>query len=133
MSTQKTDSEGEPLPLEPARREHGVSGYTDRPVGGFGEDYRYQVAQGAEPEPEQDLPADPNDASLRHVVQKALARAHIDAADLRVDVQGARVTLYGTVQHAFEKSDLEARVRAVPGVAGLTSRVTALHVEPTPR
>ena len=63
-------------------------------------------------------------------MQKALARAHVDAADLRVEVSGARVTLYGTVQRTVEKSELEALARAVPGVAALTSRVTALRAEP---
>jgi hypothetical protein len=117
------------LPLEPTRREHGVSGYTSGAVGGFGEDYSYQVAQGRESELDADL-GDEHDVSLRRAVQKALARAHVDAADVRVDVSAARVTLYGTVQKVSEKSDLEARARAVPGVAAVTSRLTAVHGEP---
>jgi hypothetical protein len=127
--TKDAPAESDALPLEPERREHGVSGYTSSAVGGFGEDYSHQVAQGRESEPEFEL-LDPNDVSLRRAVQKALARAHVDAADLRIEVSGARVTLYGTVQRTVEKSELEALARAVPGVAALTSRVTALRAEP---
>jgi BON domain len=121
----------DPQPLEPARQEHGVSGYTSSAVGGFGEDYSHQVAQGRESVPDSDLSADAEEVSLRRAVQKALAHAHIDAADLRVEVQGAGVTLYGTVQHAFQKSELESLARAVPGVSNLTSRLSALHKEPS--
>jgi osmotically-inducible protein OsmY len=117
-------------PLEPARREHGVSGYTSSAVGGFGEDYSHQVAEGRDSEPDGDV-GNANDVSLRRAVQKALARAHIDAAELRVDVSAARVTLYGTVSRNSEKSELEAIARAVPGVAALTSRLTALRAEPS--
>jgi hypothetical protein len=117
-------------PLEPARREHGVSGYTSSPVGGFGEDYSHQVAQGRESEPDNDLGTDENDVPLRRAVQKALARAHVDAAEVRVEVSAAHVTLYGTVQRTSEKSRLEALARAVPGVVALTSRLTALRGEP---
>jgi osmotically-inducible protein OsmY len=123
-------SDSDDLPLEPERREHGVSGYTSSAVGGFGEDYSHQVAQGRESEPDIEL-GDANDVSLRRAVQKALARAHIDAAELRVEVSGARVTLYGTVQRTAEKSEIEALARAVPGVAALTSRLTAMRAEPT--
>jgi osmotically-inducible protein OsmY len=118
-------------PLEPARQEHGVSGYTSSAVGGFGEDYSHQVAQGRESVPDSDLSADAEEVSLRRAVQKALAHAHIDAADLRVEVQGARVTLYGTVAHGFQKSELESLARSVPGVSTLTSRLSALHNEPS--
>lgn len=119
----------EPQPLEPTRREHGVSGYTSDAVGGFGEDYSHQVAPGRDSEGDSEL-GDDNDVSLRRAVQKALARAHIDAAAVRVEVTGARVVLYGTVQKASEKSELEARARAVPGVATVTSHMTALLGEP---
>ncbi|HEX3849626.1 MAG TPA: BON domain-containing protein [Polyangiaceae bacterium] len=117
-------------PLEPQRREHGVSGYTSSAVGGFGEDYSHQVAAGRESEPDTEL-GDENDVSLRRAVQKALARAHVDAAELRVEVAAARVTLYGTVPRTKDKSELEALARAVPGVAALTSRLTALRAEPS--
>jgi osmotically-inducible protein OsmY len=120
----------ETQPLEPARREHGVSGYTSSAVGGFGEDYSHQLAQGRESEPDNDLGTDVNDVPLRRAVQRALAHAHIDAADLRVEVSAARVTLYGTVQRTSEKSRLEALAHAVPGVAAVTSRLTALRGEP---
>jgi len=122
-------SEADALPLEPERREHGVSGYTSAAVGGFGEDYSHQVAQGRDSEPDTEL-GDANDVSLRRAVQKALARAHVDAAELRVEVRGARVTLYGTVQRTAEKSQLEALARAVPGVAAMTSRLSALRADP---
>jgi osmotically-inducible protein OsmY len=132
MNDPRKDDSPEPdaLPLEPARREHGVSGYTSSAVGGFGEDYSHQVAQGRESEPDNDLGVDANDVSLRRAVQKALAHAHIDAADLRVEVMEARVTLYGTVQRTSEISQLEALARTVPGVAALTSRLTALRGGP---
>jgi osmotically-inducible protein OsmY len=127
----KNDSaQPEVPPLEPARREHGVSGYTSSAVGGFGEDYSHQVAQGRESEPDSELGSDENDVPLRRAVQKARALAHIDAADLRVEVSAARVTLYGTVQRTSEKSRLEVLARAVPGVVALTSRLTALRGEP---
>jgi osmotically-inducible protein OsmY len=127
----KDDSpEPEAPPLEPARREHGVSGYTSSAVGGFGEDYSHQVAQGRDSEPDNDLGSDENDVPLRRAVQKALAHAHTDAADLRVEVSAARVTLFGTVQRTSEKSRLETLARAVPGVVALTSRLTALRGEP---
>ncbi len=105
-------------------REHGVSGYTDSAVGGFGEDYEQQAARGRESEPDHELPADPNDMALSRSVQKAVARAHIDAADLRIDVHAGDVTLYGTVRRSFEKTELEAKARAVPGVRTLSSRLT---------
>ncbi len=110
-------------PLEPSRREHGVFGYTESAVGGFGEDYSHQVALG-QSEPDHELPADPNDVALSRALQKALGRAHIDAADLRIDVHAGDVTLYGTVRRSFEKTELEARARAVPGVRTLNSHLT---------
>ena len=122
----KLDSEPDSTTLEPSKREHGVSGYTDSPVGGFGEDYSHQVARG-QSEPDHELAADPNDVALSRAVQKALSRAHIDAADLRIDVHAADVTLYGTVRRSFEKSELEAKARAVPGVRSLVSRLTIVR------
>ncbi len=117
-------------PLEPATREHGVFGYDDNAVGGFGEDYSHQVAKGSEPDAAQDLPASASDKQLGEAVQKALAQGHIDVTDLRVEVDGGQVTLYGTVPSASDKSDLEARARALPGVASLTSRLTELRSRP---
>ncbi|HTA93460.1 MAG TPA: hypothetical protein VK745_27970, partial [Polyangiaceae bacterium] len=38
------------LPLESSVHEHGVAGYTDSAVGGFGEGYTLQVAHGGEGE-----------------------------------------------------------------------------------
>jgi len=70
------------------------------------------------------LPADPNDVALSRSLQKALGRAHIDAADLRIDVHAGDVTLYGTVRRSFEKSELESRAKGVPGVRSLSSRLT---------
>jgi hypothetical protein len=108
-------------PLEPTTREHGEWGYTDQAVSGFGEDYDAQVAHGSESE----LPsASPEDDALAGAVRKNLAHAHIDAADLRIQVSAARVTLYGSVRHDFEKSQLEARARAVPGVVSVVSRLS---------
>lgn len=118
------EQEREPLSFDSSSREHGVSGYTDAPVGGFGEPYEQQAARGRESEPDHDLPADPNDVALSRSLQKALGRAHIDAADLRIDVHAGAITLYGTVRRSFERSELESRARAVPGVRTVTSRLT---------
>ena len=84
------------------------------------------MALGRESNPDE---ASPNaeDVALRRAVQKALAQAHIDAADLRVEVNEARVTLFGTVQRAAEKTVLESCAQAVPGVASVTSRLTLVH------
>ena len=117
-------------PFDAGSREHGVSGYTDAVVGGFGENYEQQAARGRESEPDHDVLVDPNDVALSRSVQKALAHAHIDAADLRLDVHAGDVTLYGTVRLSFEKTELEAKARAVPGVRTLTSRLTIFR-EPT--
>ncbi|MEO7037858.1 MAG: BON domain-containing protein [Polyangiaceae bacterium] len=121
--------QAEPAPLEPSSREHGVSGYTESAVGGFGADYSHQVARG-ESEPDHELPTDPADLALSRALQKVLAGAHIDAADLRMDVQAGDVTLYGTVHHSFEKTELEAKAGAVSGVRSLTSRLTVAHESP---
>ncbi|MEP7050572.1 MAG: BON domain-containing protein [Pseudomonadota bacterium] len=121
------ERENERTPRPPAdgnSREHGVSGYTDAPVGGFGEAYEQQAARGRESEPDHAMPADPNDLALSRSLQKALGLAHVDAADLRIDVQAGEVTLYGTVRRPLEKSELEAKARAVPGVRTLRSRLT---------
>ncbi|MEO8905848.1 MAG: BON domain-containing protein [Polyangiaceae bacterium] len=121
--------ESDTAPLEPSSREHGVSGYTESAVGGFGEDYSHQVASG-EFEAEHELSADPNDLALSRALQKALASAHIDAAALRIDVHAGDVTLYGTVRRSFEKTELEAKAREVSGVRSLTSRLTISHESP---
>jgi len=114
------DQPGGGEPLDPVH-EHGEWGYTSRPVGGFGEGYGAQVARGSEPEAP---PALTNDSALVGAVQKSLAHAHVDAADLRVEVSGGHVTLHGSVHAESEKTRLEARARAVPGVTALTSRVS---------
>lgn len=120
--------------LEPSLREHGTEGLTSDAVGGFGESYAAQVAHGGE----SDEPGDPShseraqsnpaeeDETLAHAVQKSIARAHIDAADLTVSVHDSVVHLRGSVRHLYEKSELEARARAVAGVDSLISEVTVL-------
>jgi hypothetical protein len=113
------------LPIVPSTHEHGVFGYDENAVGGFGADYSHQVAEGSEPDAALELPPDEKDQALTKAVQKALGRAHIDASELRVEVDAAHVTLFGTVSHGFEKTDLEARAREVPGVASVISRITA--------
>jgi hypothetical protein len=111
-------------PLEPEAHEHGEWGYTSRPVGGFGEDYGAQVAHGDEP----GVPAGPTaDSALVGAVQKSLARAHVDAANVRVEVSAGHVRLFGSVHDESEKSRLEARARAVPGITGLTSQLSVLE------
>ena len=120
--------------LPPSVREHGTEGTTEDAVGGFGEGYSAQVAHGGESnepsspshsERAQNAPAE-EDASLAHAVQKSIARAHIDSADLAVSVHDSVVRLRGTVRHLYEKSELEARARAVAGVDSLISEVTVL-------
>lgn len=102
--------------------EHGVWGTDSRAVGGFGESYRAQVASGAEA----DLPGSDEDRALSESVRKSLALAHIDCADLRVDVRERRVTLYGSVRESDERSELESRARAVPGVVSVTNQLSVL-------
>lgn len=118
----KDDSE-----LEPSVREHGVWGTQSEAVGGFGESYSGQVAHGEEGS----LPSTADDAALEEALRKSLAHAHIDAADLRVVVENAHATLYGSVRHSFEQSQLEARARAVPGLREVTSRLSVLAPDPT--
>jgi len=114
-------------PLEPSTREHGVWGTKSEAVGGFGENYDAQVAHGSEPELPEDAEEAPEDAPLGREVRKTLARAHIDAADLRVAVRGNHVTLLGSVREPLEKAQIEARARAIPGVAEVTNHLTVLR------
>jgi len=122
-------------PLEPSAREHGVDGYTNSAVGGFGEDYSSQVAHGGENEEpgsasDSELDANPeptNPAALEQAVRKALGRAHIDAADLCVEATGSSIRLSGSVRQQFEKAELETRARAVPGVTVVVSELSVLR------
>jgi hypothetical protein len=121
----KPDPSAPSSPLEPNSREHGVWGYrSDAAVGGFGEDYGAQVARGSEPGVTDAAATD--DDALSLTLRKALAQAHIDAADLRLEVSGGRVTLHGSVRRELERSELVARARAVPGVAAVISRLEVL-------
>jgi len=114
-------------PLQPSTREHGVWGTKSEAVGGFGESYEAQVARGSEPELFDETEEEaPEDAPLGREVRKTLARAHVDAADLRVAVRGDHVTLLGSVRNSLEKAQIEARARAVPGVAQVTNRLSVL-------
>lgn len=110
--------------LDPSTGEHGVWGYTKSAVGGFGENYDAQVAHGEESD--EPSPTTTEDSALEHAVRKSLAEVHVDAADVRVEVREAQVTLYGTVRKELERSRLEARARAVPGVLSVTSRLGVL-------
>ncbi|HET7541499.1 MAG TPA: BON domain-containing protein [Polyangiaceae bacterium] len=118
----KSDDAG--APLEPSTKEHGVWGTKSDAVGGFGESYGAQVAAGHEPGLPDNAEEAPEDAPLGREVRKTLGRAHIDAADLRVAVRAGHVTLLGTVRDPLEKAQIEARARAIPGVAGVTNRLT---------
>ncbi len=111
--------------IEPTTGEHGVWGYTQGAVGGFGENYDAQVAHGDQNNEPEQLSAE--DIALAHAVQKSLAQAHVDAADIRVEVHAGRVSLYGSVRKEFEKAGLEARARAVPGVVSVKSRLGVLE------
>jgi len=115
-------------------REHGLDGYTDEAVGGFGESYAAQVAHGGEGD-EPGIPShsehatnapSEEDRELALAVQKSLGRAHIDAADMTVDVHGSVVRLRGTVHHLYEKTELEARARAVAGVDSVVSELSVI-------
>lgn len=137
--TQKGQSAGADSSPEPSAHEHGVDGYTDGVVGGFGEGYAAQVAHGGEGESPGTPSRSESDANeprvevspsaLEQAVRKNLARAHIDAADLRVEAVGSEVRLRGTVRHLFERAELEARARAVPGVSSIVSELTVLGGE----
>lgn len=124
----KPSAPGAHLVIEPTTGEHGVWGYTEGAVGGFGDSYDAQVAHGDQ----NNEPIDhtPEDLALAHAVHKSLADAHLDAADLRAEVSAGRVTLYGSVHREFEKAGLEARARAVPGVISVKSRLGVLEPEP---
>jgi|SRR3954469_1382240 len=128
-----TDSKGDGHPahrvIEPSTGEHGVWGYTNGAVGGFGESYDAQAAHGDDPDPEHPEQQSTEDSALAHAVRKSLAQAHVDAADLRVEVRAGGVTLYGTVRQELEKAGLEARARAVPGVVSVQSRLGVLGTE----
>jgi len=131
MDSNPKQSQAKDPKAVPAVHEHGSAGYTDEAVGAFGVGYEAQVAHGAntdspgEPsETELDsASAESNPEPLAERVRKSLARAHIDAADLRVAVAGNEVHLSGTVRHLFEKAELEARARTVPGVGSLVSEL----------
>jgi len=114
-------------PIEPSTHEHGVWGTRSDAVGGFGENYEAQVARGAEPGLASDAEEAPEDAPLGREVRKTLARAHVDAADLRVAVRGQRVTLLGSVRESLEKAQIEARARAIPGVAEVINQLTVVN------
>ena len=123
-SDPKLSSDPNLAPSAPVVQEHGVWGTDTRAVSGLGEGYAAGVARGSEPEiPVASPGGAPGDAQLEREVQKTLARAHVDAADLRVVVHADEVTLYGTVQNALEKLQIEARARAVPGVVGVKSHL----------
>jgi len=124
--TTETKPSSEDAPIEPSTREHGVWGTKSEAVGGFGESYDAQVAHGTEPNLRDDAEEAPEDAQLGREVRKTLARAHIDAADLRVAVRGDHVTLLGSVRESLEKAQIEARARAIPGVAQVTNRLRVL-------
>jgi len=114
------------VPLQPSTREHGVWGTKSEAVGGFGEGYDAQVASGAEPSHPHETEEKPEDAQLGREVRKTLARAHVDAADLRVAVAGDHVTLLGSVRNSLEKAQIEARARAIPGVRQVSNRLQVL-------
>ena len=114
------------VPLQPSTREHGVWGTKSEAVGGFGESYDAQAASGAEPSRPDETEEAPEDAQLGREVRKTLARAHVDAADLRVAVAGDHVTLLGSVRNQLEKAQIEARARAIPGVRQVSNQLQVL-------
>lgn len=113
--------------LTPSTHEHGVWGTKSDAVGGFGESYAAQVARGSEPNLAEHAEEAPEDAPLGREVRKTLARAHVDAADLRVAVRAGHVMLLGSVRNPLEKAQIEARARAIPGVSEVTNRLSVLN------
>ncbi len=111
--------------IEPNTGEHGVWGYTQGAVGGFGDDYDAQTAHGEQNNEPTEMSEE--DVALGHAVRKCLAQAHVDSAELRAEVSAGRVTLYGSVHTELEKAGLEARARAVPGVVSVKSRIGVLE------
>ena len=118
--------------LMPNTREHGVWGTKSDAVGGFGEGYSAQVAHGSEPNLAEAAEEAPEDAPLGREVRKTLGRAHVDAADLRVAVRAGHVTLLGSVRNELEKAQIEARARAIPGVADVTNRLNVVSDDDGP-
>jgi hypothetical protein len=114
-----TDAKQPEPPIQPSAGEHGVWGYTSDAVGGFGEGYDAQVAHGDENEE----PTQADDEALRTKVQKSLGQAHVDSADLKVEVRAGHVTLIGTVRNDVERLQLEGGARGVPGVVSVQSRL----------
>lgn len=114
------------VPLQPSTGEHGVWGTKSEAVGGFGESYAAQAASGTEPSQPHETEEAPEDAQLGREVRKTLARAHVDAADLRVAVAGDHVTLLGSVRNSLEKAQIEARARGIPGVRQVSNRLKVL-------
>ncbi|HEX2670422.1 MAG TPA: BON domain-containing protein [Polyangiaceae bacterium] len=124
--TSEAKPRGSDAGLMPSTREHGVWGTKSDAVGGFGEGYSAQVAHGSEPNLADAEEEAPEDAPLGREVRKTLGRAHVDAADLRVAVRAGHVTLLGSVRNELEKAQIEARARAIPGVAEVTNRLNVL-------
>ncbi|HYQ01995.1 MAG TPA: BON domain-containing protein [Polyangiaceae bacterium] len=124
--TSEAKPRGRDADLVPSTREHGVWGTKSDAVGGFGESYAAQVAHGSEPNLPDGAEEAAEDAPLGREVRKTLGRAHVDAADLRVAVHGGHVTLLGSVRNSLERAQIEARARAVPGVADVTNHLSVL-------
>lgn len=114
--------------LEPSVAEHGVNGYTSAAVGGFGEDYSHQVAHGEEVSAAPKTAGDQSQVEV--AVREALARMHVDAADLRVRVNDGTATLLGTVRSLEEKHALGAEARRVLGVTHVRNKLQVQAASP---
>jgi osmotically-inducible protein OsmY len=66
-----------------------------------------------------------NDAHLVQMVRGALGRGPRPRGRPRINVSSCSfvVTLHGTVTSAQERDEIEAAVRAVPGVSGVHNRL----------
>lgn len=103
-------------------REHGVWGYRDMAVGGFGESPAHQVAHRADPDAvasRRDSRRAAENRSDEQIKVDILLRARgegIDTAALHVAVSSGAVELTGSVLRTEDRRQIRTLVEQVPGV-----------------